>query len=182
MWALFLSLAKMPLIKGIVAVWATLNAVDDISVLFRVLRLGAAVLPGGSDRTSMCDVCDDVMGDLLKGAEGFEALPCKWACLGVPKCVKMCNNLKEFSQNSSHFPCVAAGYCDDYARDDFDVQCEFAPILRCVPSRLCHRRRSGLKFSCALKPGIGRWIGMQQAMSEHAGALASAGVLRCAPP
>ena len=87
----------------------------------------------------------------------------------------MCNTVKAFSQNSSHFPCIAAGYCDDYERDaDWDVQCELAPVLRCVPSRLCTRRRHGLRFSCALKPGIGRWIGMQQTFSEHAGALAAA--------
>ena len=72
-----------PIFRVIVGVWAGLNVVDDVSVLFRLLRLGAALLPG-TDRTIMCNVCDDVMGDLLKGAEGFEALPCTWACLAVP--------------------------------------------------------------------------------------------------
>ena len=40
-----------------------------------------------------------------------------------------------------------------------------APIFRCVPSRLCARRRNGFRFSCVLKPGYGRWVGMQQAVS-----------------
>ena len=76
-----------------------LNAVDDLSVLFRLGRLGLALLPGSASLSTMCDICDDVMVDLLKGAEGLQTLPCSWACLRVPECVAMCNNVKEFSQN-----------------------------------------------------------------------------------
>ena len=41
---------------------------------------------------------------------------------------------------------------------DAAVECSVAPILRCVPSRYCQRRRRGLRLSCELKPGIGRWV------------------------
>ena len=119
----------------------------------------------------MCDICDDVMVDLLKGAEGLQSLPCSWACLKVPECMRMCNHVKEFSQNSSRFPCVAAGYCEAN-KADWDVQCQMAAIFRCVPSRLCARRRSGFSFSCVLKPGYGRWMGMQQAVTDNFGAMA----------
>ena len=121
-----------------------LNAVDDLSVLFRLGRLGVALLPGQASLSTMCDICDDVMVDLLKGAEGLQTLPCSWACLKVPECVAMCENLKEFSQNrrafasdlalihsptltvtsnSSRFPCLAAGYCEDETKVDWDEQC-----------------------------------------------------------
>ena len=150
---------------------------DDLSVLFRLARLGLALLPGSASPSTMCDICDDVMVDLLKGAEGLQSLPCSWACLKVPECVAMCNNVKDFSQNSSRFPCVAAGYCEaDMA--DWDAQspnlCHMAPVFRCLPSRLCARRRNGFRFSCVLKPGYGRWVGMRQAVSENFGALAAA--------
>ena len=51
-----------------------LNAVDDLSVLFRLGRLGVALLPGQASLSTMCDICDDVMVDLLKGAEGLQTL------------------------------------------------------------------------------------------------------------
>ena len=164
----------LPIFRVFVGIWAGLNAVDDLSVLFRLGRLGLALLPGSASLSTMCDICDDVMVDLLKGAEGLQSLPCSWACLKVPECVAMCTNVKEFSQNSSRFPCLAAGYCEDSSKADWDEQCHMAPIFRCVPSRLCARRRNGFRFSCVLKPGYGRWMGMQQAVSDNFGALAAA--------
>ena len=73
----------LPFLKPIVVMWATLNAIDDLTMLFRVARLGAVLVPGQNE-ADLCSVCDDVMGDLLKGTDGLEALPCKWACLRVP--------------------------------------------------------------------------------------------------
>ena len=162
-------------IKPLLAIWAGLNAIDDLSLLFRFLRLSAVLVPGVSHLKPhmMCDVCDDVMGDLLKGSEGLDALPCAAACLSVPACVRMCEKLKESSKNSSHFPCIAAGYCDGVAEGEFetDVECSVAPIMRCVPHAYCHRARRGLKMACELRPGIGRWVGMRNAVASHAGAL-----------
>ena len=81
------------ILKPIIFMWAGLNALDDLTLLFRVARLGSIMLPGRS-QDDMCNVCDDVMGDLLKGTEGLEALPCNWACLRIPKCVQMCERVK----------------------------------------------------------------------------------------
>ena len=47
-------------------------------------------------------------------------------------------------------------------------------MLRCVPERLCKRERQGYKFACVLKPGIGRWIGMTNAVGKNTAALAAA--------
>ena len=130
-------------------------------------------IPGGS-RADLCDVCDDVMGDLLKGTEGLEALPCNWACLRVPPCVQMCEKVKAASVNSTHYPCIAAGYCDAVAEGEIDsvAECSVGPFFRCTPSRYCQRKRKGFRFSCDLRPGIGRWIGMRNAVGTHAAALA----------
>ena len=149
--------------------WAGLNAVDDLTMLFRVVRLGAVLVPGNG-QANLCDVCDDVMGDLLKGTDGLEALPCQWACLGVPKCMRMCERVKAASLNSTHYPCVAAGYCVDGEIDSVD-ECTVGPFFTCNPSRYCVRKRKGFRVSCELRPGIGRWIGMRNAVGTHAAAL-----------
>ena len=114
------------------------------------------------------------MGDLLKGTEGLEALPCNWACLRVPPCVQMCEKVKAASVNSTHYPCIAAGYCDAVAEGEIDsaAECSVGPFFRCTPSRYCQRKRKGFRFSCDLRPGIGRWIGMRNAVGTHAAALA----------
>ena len=158
--------------KPFVVVWAGLNALDDLSILMRLLRLGSIVLPG-TDKSDMCDVCDDVMGDILIMG-GIDAVPCRLACLRIPACVQMCENIKGVSANSSKFPCIAAGYCDavEEGTVDSDVECSVAPILRCVPKRYCKAVRKGFRMSCELKPGIGRWVGMKNAVGNHAAAIA----------
>lgn len=151
-----------------------LAVVDDLGLVFRMARLGQVLLPGGSSRTELCDVCDDVMGDLLKGSDGLGAVPCSWACLKIPSCVKMCESVKSASGNSTKFPCIAAGYCDPVDEDmaDADVECSVGAFFSCQPQRYCKRKRSGLRFSCHLRPGIGRWVGMKNAVGSHASALA----------
>ena len=163
--------ALVTVFKPVVVLWAGLNAIDDLSMLLRVGRLAAVLLPGG-DKTDMCDVCDDVMGDLLSGSDGLEALPCKYACLGIGGCIDMCEKVKASSANATNFPCVAAGYCEADDEDDGgDVDCQVVPILRCAPARYCKRKRVGLRMTCTLKPGIGRWVGMKNAVGQVGAAL-----------
>ena len=158
--------ALVTVFKPVVVLWAGLNAIDDLSMLLRVGRLAAVLLPGG-DKTDMCDVCDDVMGDLLSGSDGLEAIPCKYACLGIGGCIDMCEKVKASSANATNFPCVAAGYCEADDKDDGgDVDCQVVPILRCAPARYCKRKRVGLRMTCTLKPGIGRWVGMKNAVGQ----------------
>ena len=46
--------------KPLLAIWAGLNAIDDLSLLFRFMRLGSVLIPGLSNLKPhmMCDVCD----------------------------------------------------------------------------------------------------------------------------
>lgn len=156
-----------PIFRPVLMIWATLNAIDDLTTIFRVSRLCAVLIPGG-DKTDMCSVCDDVMGDLLSGTDGLEALPCKYACLGIHKCIEMCETVKAASSNATNFPCVAAGYCEpeDDEFDAIEVECRKVPIMRCAPSRYCKAVRRGLRMKCTLKPGIGRWVGMRNAVGQ----------------
>jgi hypothetical protein len=64
--------------RPVVMLWVGLNALDDLSVVMRLGRLVMSVLPG-TDRSALCDVCDDVMGDLLTTG-GIDAIPCRLAC------------------------------------------------------------------------------------------------------
>ena len=176
MWA-----AAVAICKPFVLVWAGLNAIDDLALLIRVGRLGASVVPfpgrrSRNDPAEMCGVCDDVMGDLMRGNDGLSAIPCGAACLGLGRCVRMCERVQEVGADSSEFPCIAAGFCDPVAADFVDIadaDCRAGAFFSCRPKQYCRRRRRGLKFSCELKPGFGRWVGMKHAAREHAGALAA---------
>ena len=164
------------LVRPLIVLWAGLNALDDVGGMLRLARLLSATLPGHKERFHLCEVCDDVMSNLLKGSEGLLSVPCSWACLRIPRCMRMCEALQAHGQNSSHFPCIAAGYCDAVAEGEVDaaVECSVAPMLRCVPERLCKRERQGYKLACVLKPGIGRWVGMRNALTKNSAALAAA--------
>eukprot|EP00966_Prymnesium_polylepis_P186354 4319487-Prymnesium_polylepis.2 len=164
-------------LRPILALWAGLNLVDDFGVVMRFARLVTATFPGmHRDRFFLCNVCDDVMDDMLKGGDGLRSVPCAWACLRIPQCMRMCETLKGMTQNSSHFPCIAAGYCDAVAEGEMDaaVECSVAPMLRCVPERLCKRERRGARFACVLKPGYGRWVGLANTVSKNTAAFAAA--------
>lgn len=170
-----------PILKYPLGVWAVLGLVDDLKDFGRLLRLLSALIPGvgsaGGD--NLCSLCDTVVNDmLLKGSEGLSELPCNWACLRVPACVRMCEQLKAIGTNSSHFPCIAAGYCFNDGLEDkmglAGITCRRVPVWRCEPAQLCERHISGLKMTCELKAGIGRWISMSNALTTHAGAIANA--------
>jgi len=163
-------------LKIVIGVWAGLNALDDAAALIRIVRLGIISLPFIKTDDSMCELCDGVVaGVVVKGAAGIDSLPCSWLCLRVPGCVRMCETVQQLSANSSRFPCEAAGYCAVVDEEiSLTAGCSAAPLFRCEPPRLCAHRWSGFKFTCQLKPGRARWIGMRDGVRKHAGAIASA--------
>lgn len=180
-------------LKPFVVVWAGLNLLDEVGWMIKLGRLvGASVTPAlRRDDTpdAMCALCDDVLSDFLKGKDGLQAVPCSWACLRVPACMGMCRNMQEASETSTKFPCIAAGYCADHdddgdGRDDTlsdfslaDVECARGPMFSCEPKKYCRRQRQRgtfWRFTCDLRPGMGRWVGMQDAAAKHAAALGSA--------
>eukprot|EP00526_Cylindrotheca_closterium_P006066 CAMPEP_0113607586 /NCGR_PEP_ID=MMETSP0017_2-20120614/3465_1 /TAXON_ID=2856 /ORGANISM="Cylindrotheca closterium" /LENGTH=601 /DNA_ID=CAMNT_0000516203 /DNA_START=63 /DNA_END=1868 /DNA_ORIENTATION=+ /assembly_acc=CAM_ASM_000147 len=135
----------------------------------------------------MCGLCDDVVGDLMVGADGISVIPCGTACLGIKGCIEMCEKVKEASEETSEFPCIALGYCDamehGYVSSD-DIDCKSGAFFSCQPKQYCRRKREGVKMRCELKPGIGRWNGMKNLASTHTAALASglSSQLYCSEP
>jgi len=47
--------ALVYIFKPIVVVWGVMNAIDDLTMVFRVGRLAAVLIPGGDKRT--CAMC-----------------------------------------------------------------------------------------------------------------------------
>ena len=180
-----IGLLWLRVLKPIVVLWAGLKVLEDVSLAMRVVRLAAVLLPGNArggeqnNNNNMCDLCDDVMGDLL-AQEGISVLPCNLVCLGIPSCVTMCERVQDVSQTSTKYPCVAAGYCD--ALDDLapfaeaDLDCQVGRFFSCAPRKYCRRTFvwPQLRWSCKLRPGIGRWVGLTHAVGAHAGAVGAA--------
>ncbi|KAG7349083.1 TB2/DP1, HVA22 family protein [Nitzschia inconspicua] len=182
-------------LKPIVILWAGLSALDDVSSVMKIMRLvGSSLSPFRQDESqnSMCDLCDDIVAGLMAGSEGLQAVPCSWLCLRVPKCMRLCETVKETAANSTKYPCITAGYCTDEFADEDDVygitltqmECAKGPLWSCEPRKYCRRHRQGWKWKCSPKPGIGRWVGMQKAAARQTAALAAGFVQRkhCGEP
>ena len=102
--------AAVPVLKPLVIVWASLNAIDDLAILFRIARLGTSVIRSDTKNQEMCDICDDVMGDLMK-VDGLSIVPCEWACFKLKKCTQMCQQLRKVSGNSTIYPVRLDSFC-----------------------------------------------------------------------
>jgi len=129
-------------LKPFLYFWAGLNFIDDLSIVMKIGRLVGAHRPNQSPAT-ICDLCDDVMENILRGSEGLEAIPCSWICLGTPKCMKMCEKMQELTEKSGEYPCIAAGYCaagdNENARSADEVDCKRVLFF------LVNRRSSAVK-------------------------------------
>ena len=169
--------AIITIFKPIAFIWAGLNLIDDMSLMVRLGRLGASVIPfpgKKKDQNSMCGLCDDIVASFMAGQDGIGIVPCNAACLGIPKCIDMCELVQEVSQNSSQFPCVAAGFCDPIDTgyvDSLSMDCSAGAFFSCLPKQYCRRKREKFKFSCELRPGIGRWNGMKHLAGRNAASL-----------
>lgn len=148
------------LLKPFVYLWAGLNFIDDLSLFMKITRLLGEGIFRHRDQSpeTTCDLCDEVMEDLLKGSETLDAVPCSWICLGAPKCTNMCETVQELSDKwGGEFPCVAAGYCasDDDENTGFlnGGDCKKGPLFSCEPKKFCRKQRPkfGFKYTCDLK-------------------------------
>eukprot|EP00980_Cylindrotheca_fusiformis_P013660 scaffold3515_cov126-Cylindrotheca_fusiformis.AAC.9 len=164
-------------IKPFIYVWGALKLIDDLALLIRLGRLGVATVPfPGKTEQNMCGVCDDVVGGFIVGKDGISAIPCPAACLGMTRCIDMCEKVKVASEETSEFPCVALGYCDPEVSgyiSSSDIDCKGGAFFSCKPKQYCRRKRDKWKMTCQLKPGIGRWNGMKHLASTHTAALAA---------
>jgi hypothetical protein len=82
----------LQLFKPFLYIWASLNFIDDISVIMKIFRLvGASTFNRREENPeTICNLCDDLMENILRGSEGLEAVPCSWICLRTTKCTQMC--------------------------------------------------------------------------------------------
>jgi hypothetical protein len=163
--------------KPFIFLWGGLKLVDDLAMIIRVGRLGVSTVPyPGKTKENMCGICDDVVGDFMVGSDGISVIPCSAACLGLKRCIEMCEKVKEASTGSIEFPCIALGYCDPEATgyiSSADIDCKGGAFFSCQPRQYCRRKRDKFKMTCELKPGIGRWNGVKHLASTHTVALAS---------
>ena len=148
------------LVKPFVFLWASLNFIDDLALLAKITRL---VRDGNfhnrnEDPEALCDMCDDVMEDILKGSETLGAVPCSWICLGASKCTKMCETIQGLSDKSAEFPCIAAGYCvaenGEKSGFEHEIVCQKGPLFSCEPKKFCRKTRRSkysFKYTCDLK-------------------------------
>ncbi len=148
----------LQLLKPLVYFWASLNFIDDITIVMKIARLvEVGNVRQDEDPDKICNFCDEVMEDVLKGTEGLRAAPCSWICLGIPKCTKMCETIQEISEKSGEFPCIAAGYCiaeeDEKLGFEHEIVCKKGPLFSCEPKKFCRKRRAkySLKYTCDLK-------------------------------
>ena len=101
------------LLKPIVFVWAGLNVLDDLSSVMKISRLiGASIPIFRKDESSdnLCELCDDVVGDLMRGSEGLQSVPCSWICLRIPKCMTMCSHIQDVRHKQTNKLCFV-GLC-----------------------------------------------------------------------
>ena len=146
-------------LKPFVYFWASLNFIDDLSIVIKISRLVELSNFRNRNRSpeAICDMCDDVMEDILKGSEGLNAVPCSWICLGASKCTKMCETIQDVTGKSTEFPCIAAGYCsaegDENLGSQNEVVCKKGPLFSCEPKKFCRKKRMkySLKYTCDLK-------------------------------
>ena len=149
----------LQLLKPFVVLWAGANFIDDLAIVMKIARL---VREGifhnrNEDPETICDMCDDVMEDVLKGSETLGVVPCSWICLGASKCTKMCETIQKLSDKSAEYPCIAAGYCatDDDGNSDLqnEIACKKGPLFSCEPKKFCRKKRPKFSFvyTCDLK-------------------------------
>lgn len=92
----------LQLLRPFLYVWACLSFIDDISIVMKVLRLvGVSTFNrSGEDPEKICNLCDGLMENILRGSEGFEAVPCSWICLKTKRCTNMCRKIQDVFQES----------------------------------------------------------------------------------
>lgn len=145
--------------KPLIIVWASASILDDLTIVAKLAKLiqKGHFHSGNENPEATCDMCDEVMEDLLRGAETLSTVPCSWICLGASGCIKMCENIQDLTLKSTEFPCVAAGYCaveDGYTVGfESEIACKKGPLFSCEPKKFCRKRRGkfSLKYTCDLK-------------------------------
>lgn len=182
-------------------VWSTFAFASNLQTYAHFFGLGWELLrvqvatargKGGDRSTVACELCDTVIGLVLKfDSTSPQDVECEALCpplAGRASCVTTCQRIVEAVQTSSHYPCIASGLCPDHHSLTPHDECVWTGSA-CHPAGMCKltassRRRAWLLFwsktekECKPFAGLELWKKYQGAFSEHAHALASALVAR----
>ena len=85
------------------------------------------------------------------------AVKCSQVCFGLgERCARPCEKIIDAMQNSTTYPCEAAGFCPKRDEEFGEVACRFAhKRARCEPVGACEFR--GFPAKCELREGVRRW-------------------------
>lgn len=170
-------LANMAIFMGIYFRWQEFQQIASLATMSLLGREGA-----------QCKLCDTVLMFAMKEAKVNKirgGLDCNAICFAMGgKCKKMCKSVKDSMNNSTSYPCQAAGFCPTHdALDDYtgEVTCQWSyKKMGCltkvdgklVPAgNVCVHK---LPASCELSPGVRRWRRMKRFSNEGLGALGKA--------
>ena len=137
---------------------------------YQIMRFSVLTVAGREG--AQCQLCDTVMMFAMKEAKLNKlkgGLDCKTVCFGFSggRCGRMCDAIKSSMNNSTQYPCQAAGFCPQQkAIDDFgEVVCRWSyKQMGCLPAGGVCRHR--LPTTCELAPGIRRWRRMKRFVLE----------------
>ena len=154
----------------VVVLWGLFAFSKGVGVFKDVMSLVIEIV--GGREGAACTLCDKVVTLLLSGeAEGgVDELDCNNLCFHLDRCIKICDKLKTALASSSHFPCVAAGYCPQV--DEFGPmpKCTYKFPASCEPANMC-----AFKFpKCKLADGYNKWRQLNVMITHNLGAVAGA--------
>ena len=169
----FVSILKSPpivflsVVIGLATRWQDIKELTQLSVLVVLSREGSG-----------CKLCDTLVLFTMKEAKINKlkgGIKCNTVCFGLGgKCKSTCNLLVGAMENSTEFPCQAAGLCPK-----LDIELGSANPCRwsykamgCLPAGgVCKHR---LPTTCELAPGYKQWTRLRKFVTDDVQALGGA--------
>lgn len=161
-----------------IAVWTLFGFASNVQTYKKLFGLSIQLISdsvrGGSrdGSSAACGLCDSIIGVILKFDENSpEDVDCEELCpFNLGRCVKICSRIVNAISTSSHYPCVAAGLCNELDEDG----CTFDWATKgCLPRHVCKLTRA-FPPECGPRPGFALWNKYNGKLSQTAGALAAA--------
>ena len=126
----------------------------------QIAQLSFVIVTGRGGEQAPCKLCDTIVLVMLKDLKINKlrgAVKCSQVCFGLgARCARPCEKIIDAMQNSTTYPCEAAGFCPKRDEEFGEVACRFAhKRARCEPVGACEFR--GFPAKCELREGVRRW-------------------------